>query len=112
MSKFATAYPQIRVAIYGILTGGLGLLALFGLITQDQVDSALGYGAAGLGALGTLLALVNVKTAAPQVDTPALADEVAARINTGINDVTAAAQSAASDFRRQVEQQLGHRLGG
>jgi len=111
MTKFASIYPQLRLAVYGILTAILGAAALFGLITQEQVDSALGYALAGLGALGTLLALVNVKTAAPQVNAPAIADEVAARINTGVAEATVTVQNTVDDFRRQAEQALGHQLG-
>lgn len=109
MSKLASIYPQLRVAVYGILTALLGAAAIFGLVTQDQVDSFLGYGAAGLGALGTLLALVNVKTAAPTVDTPALAEEVAARINSSATAVVDIAVSESDRFRRELEERFGHR---
>lgn len=107
MSKMTTMYPQIRVAIYGLLTALLGGAAVFGLLTQDQVDAYLGYGAAGLGALGTLLALVNVKTAAPTVDAPAIAQEVVRQINPPAINVGAVVTDTVDDIRRR----LGHHIG-
>lgn len=110
MSKIQTVYPQIRVAIYGLLTAVLGGAAVFGLLTQDQVESYLGYGAAGLGALGTLLALVNVKTAAPTVDAPAIAEELAQRIALPTPEqVHVTVTETVDDVRRRIEDALGHR---
>lgn len=110
MSKLAQHYPQLRLAIYGIIAAVLGALTLFGLFTEDQTEALLGYVGTGLGFVGTVLALLNVKTAAPSVDAPAIADQVAARINTGVKEVDVVVTESIADLRRQAEERLGQRF--
>ena len=115
MSKIIRMAPQLRIALYAVLAAALAVAVVAGWLTQEQSTNLLSHADNVLGILvsaALVLAASNVKTAAPEVDAPALADELSVRINTGINDAKTAAQSAAEDLRRQVEQQLGHRLGG
>ncbi|MGN7133373.1 hypothetical protein ACTHQY_08880 [Rhodococcoides corynebacterioides] len=114
MTKALRMAPQLRVALYAVLAAGLAVAVVAGWVTQEQstnlleqVDKVLGL----LASAAFVLAASNVKTAAPAVDAPAIANEVAVRINTGLTDVATSAQSAVNDVRRQVEQELGHRLG-
>jgi hypothetical protein len=136
MSKLAANYPKLRAGIYTILAGVLGVAAVFGLVTQDQVDQALAYGVSGLGALGFILALFNTPTG-KTVDVPAgdvkvldttelvdvdrLAVELAGRlgipapvIQSVRDDVHLAysnTMTAAERARADIEQRFGHRAG-
>ncbi|WP_037183845.1 hypothetical protein [Rhodococcoides fascians] len=111
MSKIAQFYPQIRVAIYAIITAVLAAAVAFGAVTEAESSAYLGYLASGLGALGTLLALVNVKTSAPVVDTPAIAEQVVSslqeRANVTVREVQTHAANTVADLRRQAEQAFG-----
>lgn len=113
MSKILSMAPQLRVAIYAILAAGLAVAVVAGWVSEEQsstlleqVDKVLGLVAAG----AFVLAASNVKTAAPQVDAPAIAEEVAARVNTGVTQIGVTVQNSVDDFRRQAEKDLGHAM--
>lgn len=113
MSKLSQNWPQVRIIIYALLAVGLAVAVVAGWVSEEQstnllaqADRVLGL----LGAAGLVFAASKVKTAAPTVDTPALADELATRINTGVTTTIDVAVSESEKFRRQVEQQLGHHL--
>lgn len=110
MSKFASLYPQIRVAVYGLIAAGLAAAGIFGVVTEDQTAQALTAVTSILGTLGLLLAASNVKTSAPTVDAPAIADAVTARINGTVDTIAATVETSVADFRAQAEKALGDAL--
>lgn len=111
MSKIQKAYPNLRLAIYGVLAAVLGAAALFGFVTQDQADSILLNAGSALGAVGLLLAAMNVTKPgdhpAPEpIDIPALADAVAVRVNPTVEAITAPVNASVAEFRAHLEQSL------
>ncbi|WP_032384707.1 hypothetical protein [Rhodococcoides fascians] len=60
MKNVLSQYPALRASIYAVVAGALGVAAVFGFVTQDQVDSVLANAGLGLGAIGSLLALLNL----------------------------------------------------
>lgn len=111
MSKIQKAYPNLRLAIYGVLAAVLGAAALFGFVTQDQADSILVNAGSALGAVGLLLAAMNVTKPGDQpapepIDIPALADAVAVRVNPTIDAIAAPVNASVAEFRAHLEQSL------
>lgn len=112
MSKIQKIYPNLRLAIYGVLAAVLGAAALFNWVTQDQADSILLNASSALGSIGFLLAAMNVSKPgdqpAPQepVDIPALAEAVAVRLNPAVEAVTASAVDTVAAYRAQAEKAL------
>ncbi|MCD2153483.1 hypothetical protein LQL77_07135 [Rhodococcus cerastii] len=131
MSKVISAFPQIRLAIYGIASVTLAGLVIAGVVTEGQSSNILNYVGLGLGALATLLAAQNVTkpVADQQLSADAIGDLIAmvpgvkpaaGQATPGVNDVisqsiqqvqTALAPSV-DEIRAQLERQLGHRPGG
>lgn len=118
MSKLVQAFPQVRLAIYGIASATLAGLVIAGVVTEGQSSNILNYVGLGLGALATLLAGLNVPKAAPAVNPvetitagghsmPAINDV----ISQGIQQVQAALAPSVDEIRAQLERQLGHRPG-
>lgn len=120
MSKIITAFPQIRLAIYGIASATLAGLVIAGVVTEGQSNNILNYVGLGLGALATLLAAQNVTK--PVSPPPTTIEEVGDLIASipGVNpaishtveQVQAAIAPSVDQIRAQLEQQLGHRPGG
>ncbi|MDV6274103.1 hypothetical protein R3Q06_11385 [Rhodococcus erythropolis] len=119
MSKIISAFPQIRLAIYGIASATLAGLVIAGVVTEGQSSNILNYVGLGLGALATLLAGLNVPKATPVVNPvetvivgghsmPAINDV----ITQGIKQAQAAIAPSVDEIRAQLERQLGHRPGG
>ena len=135
MSKLVQAFPQVRLAIYGIASATLAGLVIAGVVTEGQSSNILNYVGLGLGALATLLAGLNVSK-------PPTADRSTApggangfelipggfngggggggHAQSGINDVItqgiqqvqAAVAPSVDQIRAQLEQQLGRRTEG
>ncbi|MDJ0487132.1 hypothetical protein QNA24_12255 [Rhodococcus qingshengii] len=128
MSKLVQAFPQVRLAIYGIASATLAGLVIAGVVTEGQSSNILNYVGLGLGALATLLAGLNVSK-------PSAADQSTASggangfeviltgaggsipgvndvISQGIQQVEAAITPSVDQIRAQLEQQLGRRTEG
>lgn len=132
MSKLVQAFPQVRLAIYGIASATLAGLVIAGVVTEGQSSNILNYVGLGLGALATLLAGLNVSK-------PSAADQSTASggangfeliltgtgaggggsmpgvndvISQGIQQVQAAITPSVDQIRAQLEQQLGRRTEG
>jgi hypothetical protein len=54
--------PPRRKAIYGLVAAGSVALVAFGLVTQEQIDSAVQTAGSVITALVTLMAFVNTGT--------------------------------------------------
>ncbi len=112
MSKIQKIYPNLRLAIYGVLAAVLGAAALFNWVTQDQADSILLNASSALGSIGFLLAAMNVNKPGAQpaqqepIDIPALAEAVAVRVNPTIEAVSASAVDTVAAYRAQAEKAL------
>ena len=119
MKKITDNWATVRMVVYSGIAVVCGGLVLAGIITEDQSHTYLGYIGSGLGALGVILASANVSKAqsAPepmQLDVPSIADAVAARVNTGVQQGVEIGRVAVSDaaatvegLRRQAEQAFG-----
>lgn len=135
MSKLVQAFPQVRLAIYGIASATLAGLVIAGVVTEGQSSNILNYVGLGLGALATLLAGLNVSK-------PPTADQSTASggangfelnpggfnggggggghaqlgvndvISQGIQQAQAAIAPSVDQIRAQLEQQLGRRTEG
>ncbi|OZC60039.1 hypothetical protein CH276_18865 [Rhodococcus sp. 06-470-2] len=126
MSKLAQNYPQLRIAIYGLVAAALAAAGIFGYVTEDQTAQILSMVTSVLGTLGLILAAMNVKNPGPvvalepseyeigpAVDPAAIAREVAAQLNYGVAQGRAAidtANASVADIRRQAEQAFGQHL--
>jgi len=60
MKNVLTQYPALRASIYGVVAGTLTIASIFGFVTQDQLDAVLVNTGLGLGAVGSLLAILNL----------------------------------------------------
>lgn len=107
MSKLSEHYPQVRIIIYSLIAIVLAVAGSFGYVSEDQSASILSTVTSLLGAAGLVFAASKVKTAAPQVDVPAVADAVAARVNDGVQTVGATVAGSVADLRAQAEAALG-----
>jgi len=123
MSKLAQNYPQLRIAIYGLVAAALLAAGIFGYVTEDQAARILSLTTSVLGTLGLVLASMNVKNPGPVVtlepseyevhsplDPADIARQVAAQLNYGVAQGRAAldtANASVADIRRQAEQMYG-----
>lgn len=133
MSKLVQAFPQVRLAIYGIASATLAGLVIAGVVTEGQSSNILNYVGLGLGALATLLAGLNVtKPVALSPNATDIGDLTAMipgvqpatghvlpgvkeTINQGIeafNQAQAEFIPTVDQIRAQLEQQLGRRTEG
>ena len=121
MKNVLSNYPALRAGIYAVVAGALGVAAVFGFVTQDQVDSVLANVGLALGAATSVIALFNLSgqkavgaTPPPAVvvDLDAVAARVEQRLNIGVQQAQVYAADTVADLRRRAEQELGHRLGG
>lgn len=135
MKNVLSQYPALRASIYAVVAGALGIAAVFGFVTQDQVDSALANAGLGLGAIGSLLALLNLSgkkettpSELPAIDYDLLASKVqqyrlpsADQMPTAREAVSAGIEAAGdflndaaatvADHRRRAEQAFGEYQG-
>jgi uncharacterized protein YoxC len=51
--------PPVRQAIYAVVAVAVGALVVFGVVTQDQLDSVIQIIAAVVAALTSLMAAIN-----------------------------------------------------
>lgn len=137
MKNVLTQYPALRASIYGVVAGTLSIAFIFGLVTQEQLDAALVNTGLGLGAVGSLLAILNLsggkkpntpdplvgghgdfgidRAGAPSIDVDALAEQLGQRLNIGVQQgaieigriTTLDPATIVEDLRRQAEQQFG-----
>jgi len=135
MSKLVQAFPQVRLAIYGIASATLAGLVIAGVVTEGQSSNILNYVGLGLGALATLLAGLNVSrpptAGQPQTSNEANGFELIPGgfsgsgggggqampgvndvITQGIQQVQAALAPSVDQIRAQLERQLGHHSEG
>ena len=134
MKNVLTQYPALRASIYGVVAGTLTIAAIFGIVTQEQLDAVLVNTGLGLGAVGSLLAILNlngkedpnqVATEAatsptpPAIDLDFLTGQVAERLGLPagtLKKVRADAAIAYDNFgtaaeraRADIEARFGHR---
>lgn len=136
MKNVLTQYPALRASIYGVVVGTLSIAFIFGLVTQEQLDAVLVNTGLGLGAVGSLLAILNLSgknkgapdplrggrgdfgidhTGAPAIDVDALAEQLGQRLNIGVQQGAVEIERISNldpaaiveDLRRQAEQQFG-----
>ncbi len=121
MSKLAQNYPQLRIAIYGLVAAALLAAGIFGYVTEDQAARILSLTTSVLGTLGLVLASMNVKNPGPvpppveyelvpAIDPADIARQVAAQLNYGVAQGRAAidtANASVADIRRQAEHMYG-----
>lgn len=123
MSKIISAFPQIRLAIYGIASATLAGLVIAGVVTEGQSSNILNYVGLGLGALATLLAGLNVPKAVPPARQVAdIAEPVTVgrhsmpHVNEVIDQAATQVQAAfaptVDEIRVQLERRFGHLSGG
>lgn len=122
MSKITNNWATVRLVIYSGIAVVCGGLVLAGVITEDQSHTYLGYIGSGLGALGVILASVNINKTPPPVppeqvpltpsDVPDITDAIAARLNYGVRQAQSQTSATVAELRARVEQELGYRLGG
>lgn len=118
MSKLVQAFPQVRLAIYGIASATLAGLVIAGVVTEGQSSNILNYVGLGLGALATLLAGLNVPKAPAAESAPSASASNGYSVNLpggfveGLPAVVFREASQTVDqIRAQLEQQLGRRSG-
>lgn len=137
MKNVLSQYPALRASIYAVVAGALGVAAVFGFVTQDQVDSVLANAGLGLGAIGSLLALLNLsgkkEATSPELPLPAIDYDllaakvqqyqlpsalqmptVTAAVSAGIDaagDFLDDAADTVADHRRRAEQAFGEYRG-
>lgn len=134
MKNVLTQYPALRASIYGVVAGTLSIAFIFGLVTQEQLDAVLVNTGLGLGAVGSLLAILNLsgkkdrsqaepETATslepPAIDYDFLTDQIAERLGLPagtFEKVRADAQVAYDNFgtaaeraRADIEARFGQR---
>ncbi|WP_052068582.1 hypothetical protein [Rhodococcoides fascians] len=122
MSKLAQNYPQLRIAIYGLVAAALLAAGVFGYVTEDQAAQILSMVTSILGTLGLVLAAMNVKNPGPApapveyqvtpapVDVGELAAQITQRWDMGVQSAQQALADGGetvADARRRVEQALG-----
>lgn len=136
MKNVLTQYPALRASIYGVVGGTLTIASIFGFVTQDQLDAVLVNTGLGLGAVGSLLAILNLsgkdkdgpdplrggpgdfgidRAGVPSIDVDALAEQLGRRLNVGVQQGAAEIERISTldpaamvgDLRRQAERQFG-----
>lgn len=107
MKKIAQHYPAIRIALYGLIAAVLATAGVLGYVTEDQTTQILSVVTSLLGTVGLMFAAANVKTAAPSVDVPAIANAVTGQINAATIAIAAPMNASVADFRAHLEQSLG-----
>ncbi|WP_052070972.1 phage holin [Rhodococcoides fascians] len=122
MSKLAQNYPQLRIAIYGLVAAALAAAGIFGYVAEDQTAQILSVVTSILGTLGLVLAAMNVKNPGPvpapvtsqvasaPVDVGELAAQLSRRWDLGVQSAQQALADGGetvADARRRVEQALG-----
>lgn len=136
MKNVLTQYPALRASIYGVVAGTLTIASIFGFVTQDQLDAVLVNTGLGLGAVGSLLAILNLNgkkeagSAAPDmpvlpeidydllaakvqrylpaaVDRMPTVNEAVAVGHHAVDDMLNEANGSVADVRRRAEQAFG-----
>jgi hypothetical protein len=125
MSKLAQNYPQLRIAIYGLVAAALAAAGIFGYVTEDQTAQILSMVTSVLGTLGLILAAMNVKNPGPApepvtyqvapapVDVGELAAQLSQRWDLGVQSAQQAlahGDETVADIRRRAEQAFGQHL--
>lgn len=114
MSKFVGAFPQLRIVIYSVVTAILGSLVIAGVVTEGQSNNILSYVGMALGALASLLAVMNVDKTKPvsgsveQVVVSSPAD-VAASVQARFEQAQRDFAPSVDGVRAEVERVLGQR---
>lgn len=139
MKNVLTQYPALRASIYGVVAGTLTIASIFGFVTQDQLDAVLVNTGLGLGAVGSLLAILNLNgkkasepagpeiTAPPVIDYDLLAakvqqylpgmaqmptvDEALMSAQVAVGDLLNDTTASVAEHRRRAEQVFGEYQG-